>query len=112
MKWQSPLLTILLAILLSTFNLNVFAGEETPQVIIKDFKFIPQEITIKRGQTINWDNREKRQYHSVWFEALGEEEPDYIFPDETYEREFKETGTFPYRCGPHPRMTGTVHVTE
>ena len=112
MKWQSPLMTILLAILLSTFNLNVFAGGETPQVIIKDFKFIPQEITIKRGQTINWDNREKRQYHSVWFEALGEEEPDYIFPDETYEREFKETGTFPYRCGPHPRMTGTVHVTE
>lgn len=112
MKWQSPLLTILLAILLSTFNLNVFAGGEAPQVIIKDFKFIPQKITIKRGQTINWDNREKRQYHSVWFEALGEEEPDYIFPDETYEREFKETGTFPYRCGPHPRMTGTVHVTE
>jgi plastocyanin len=112
MKWQSPLLKISLAILLSTFNLNVFAAGENPQVIIKDFKFIPQEITIRRGQTINWENREKRQYHSVWFEALGEEEPDYFFPDETYEREFKETGTFPYRCGPHPKMTGTVHVTE
>lgn len=108
MKWQSLLLTFTLSI----FSTSTFAGGEKPLVTIKDFKFIPQEITIKRGQTINWENREKRQYHSVWFEALGEEESDYIFPDENYEREFKETGTFPYRCGPHPRMTGTVHVTD
>ena len=25
---------------------------------------------------------------------------------------FDTTGSFPYRCGPHPRMTGTVHVTD
>ena len=109
MKWQS----LLLAITLAAFNSNTFAGGDNPQVIIKDFKFIPQEITIKRGQTLNWENREKRQYHSVWFVALGEEEPeDYLFPDESYEREFKKAGTFPYRCGPHPEMTGTVHVTD
>ena len=108
MKRQS----LLLIFILSAFNPGAYAGGDSPQVIIKDFKFIPQEITIKRGQTINWTNREKRQYHSVCFEALGEEEPDYIFPDESYEREFKQTGIFPYRCGPHPRMTGTVHVTE
>ena len=103
---------LLLIFILSVLNSATFAAENSPQVIIKDFKFIPQEITIKRGQTLSWENREKRQYHSVWFEALGEEEPDYIFPDESYEREFKQTGSFPYRCGPHPKMTGTVHVTE
>ena len=108
MKWQS----LLQIFLLSAFNLATFAGTDNPQVIVKDFKFVPQEITIKRGQTINWLNQEKRQYHSVWFEALGEEEPDYIFPDESYEREFKTTGSFPYRCGPHPRMTGTVIVID
>ncbi len=108
MKWQSLLLTFIL----SAFNPAAFAGTDKPQVIVKDFKFVPQEITIKRGQTINWLNQEKRQYHSVWFEALGEEEPDYIFPDESYDREFKTTGSFPYRCGPHPRMTGTVIVTD
>jgi len=108
MKWQS----LLLAITLSAFNSSAFADAENPLVIIKDFKFIPQEITIKRGQTITWENREKRQYHSVWFEALGEDEPDYFFPDESFERKFEETGSFPYRCGPHPKMTGTVHVIE
>ena len=108
MKWR----LLLLFFTLSAFNSAAFSDTEKPQVIIKDFKFIPQEITIKRGQTLNWENREKRQYHSVWFEASGEEEPDYIFPDEAYQREFKQAGSFPYRCGPHPKMTGTVHVTD
>ncbi|MCW8963861.1 MAG: cupredoxin domain-containing protein [Gammaproteobacteria bacterium] len=104
--------SLLLGLLLMAFNSGVYAGGEKPLVIIKDFKFIPQEITVKRGQVLRWENREKRQYHSVWFEALGEEEPDYFFPDESFEREFKQAGTFPYRCGPHPRMTGTVHVID
>ncbi len=88
-------------------------GDEAKLVVIKDFKFIPQHITIRKGQTITWENREKRQFHSVWFEALGEAEPeDYLFSEDTYERTFSETGTFPYRCGPHPEMTGSVTVTE
>jgi plastocyanin len=102
----------ILFFILSTFAYSTAIADDAPLVTIKDFKFVPQEITIKRGQTLRWENLEKRQYHSVWFEALGEEEPDYFFPDESYEREFKQTGSFPYRCGPHPKMTGTVHVTE
>ena len=108
MKWRVCMLVLFLAV----FDQDAMAGDENNLVIIKDFKFVAQEITIKRGQSVRWENREKRQYHSVWFEALGEEEPDYIFPDESYQREFTETGSFPYRCGPHPEMTGVVHVTD
>jgi len=105
---------------LAVFSFNSLASDKNssgsaPLVIIKKMKFIPQEITIKRGQNIRWENRELRQFHSVWFEALGEEEPDYMFPDDesyVYTREFKKSGTFPYRCGPHPMMTGTVHVVD
>lgn len=79
---------------------------------IKKFKFSPAEITISVGDTIRWTNKEKRQYHSVWFEQLGEPEPDYFFPDEFFEKTFKEIGDFPYRCGPHPRMKGIVHVLQ
>ncbi len=91
-------------------SVGISAGDAL--VIIKDYKFIPRNITIKAGQSLVWENREKRQYHSVWLEALGEEEPeDYLFPEETYERSFSEPGTYPYRCGPHPEMIGTVTVT-
>lgn len=105
---------LLCTLLLGALSLPAYAGgSEQALVTIKDFKFIPQHINIKRGDTLRWENQEKRQYHSVWFEALGEEEPaDYLFPDDSYKREFNETGTFPYRCGPHPKMTGTVKVID
>ena len=109
---QHHLLPIGLLIVL--FSVAARAGEDTELlIVIKDYKFIPQEITIKKGQTLRWENREKRQYHSVWFEALGEEEPeDYLFPEDTHERTFSTPGAYPYRCGPHPEMLGTVTVTE
>ncbi|MCP4472907.1 MAG: plastocyanin [Gammaproteobacteria bacterium] len=88
-------------------------SDDEALVIIKDFKFIPQEITLEAGQTLRWENREKRQYHSVWFQAMGEAEPeDYLFPEDSYERSFDRPGVYPYRCGPHPEMTGTVTVVE
>jgi plastocyanin len=103
-----------IGILLVLFSTGAVAGEDAePLIVIKDYKFHPQEITLKQGQTLRWENREKRQYHSVWFEALGEEEPeDYLFPEDTYDRVFSKPGVYPYRCGPHPEMTGTVTVTE
>ncbi len=108
MKFKPAFVLFILAI----FFRVAIAGDDSNVVTIKDFAFTPQEITIKKGETVRWHNIEKVQYHSVWFEAQGEEAPDYIFPDESYEREFKETGSFPYHCEPHPRMTGTVHVVE
>jgi len=97
---------------LGLFSQGTSADSDVHLVIIKDFKFSPQEVTVKPGDTVRWENHEKRQYHSVWFEALGEEQPDYFFPEEFYERSFDSSGNFPYRCGPHPRMTGMVLVTD
>ena len=109
---RSMLPTIALALALVSPGL-VAGDDDAKIVVIKDFKFVPQHITIRKGQTITWENREKRQFHSVWFEALGEDEPeDYLFSEDTYERTFPEAGKFPYRCGPHPEMTGSVTVTE
>jgi len=101
-------------LLLALCSATASAGNDGEAlVIIQDFKFIPQEITIKPGQTLRWENREKRQYHSVWFQALGEAEPeDYLFPEDSYERSFDKPGIYSYRCGPHPEMIGTVTVAE
>ena len=90
----------------------VLEAADGPRVMIKDYTFIPQHIEIRVGETLVWENAEKRQYHSVWFESLGEEESDYLFPEETWERTFDRPGTFEYRCGPHPEMTGSVTVVE
>ena len=82
-KMKNRLIGFLAPVLLS-LCISTQANAETHVVVIKNFKFIPQHITVKTGDTIRWENQEKRQYHSVWFEALGEPEPDYFFPDESY----------------------------
>lgn len=83
---------------------------ETHTVDIKKFKFTPQQLTIKAGDTVIWKNIEKRQYHNVWFKQLFEEEPEIIFPGENYQLSFDKPGSYPYSCGPHPKMTGIIVV--
>jgi plastocyanin len=103
--------TLILALLLfSPFAQSGGTVQPAVEVEIFKFQFLPQEITVNVGDTVRWTNKEKRQYHSVWFEQSGDPEPDYFFPGETYLRLFDQAGSFPYRCGPHPEMTGIVHV--
>lgn len=103
----------LLFTLLVLFSLgqSALAGE-TALVVAKKFRFHPQEITVKVGTKVRWENHEKRQYHSVWFKASGEESQPYFFPGESVERVFDKAGVFPYVCEPHEKegMTGTVVV--
>jgi len=82
------------------------------EVIVEIYKkkFIPSEIVIEQGDIVIWKNIEKRQYHNVWFKMLQKEEPDYFFPDESYQRRFDQVGDFAYECGPHPKMKGKVIV--
>jgi plastocyanin len=85
---------------------------ETFTVDIFKKQYIPAKITIKQGDTVIWNNIEKRQYHNVWFKGLIKEEPDYLFPDESYQMTFNNTGDFAYECGPHPKMKGLVSVVK
>lgn len=104
--------TNLLAGFILMVSTTMGCASELVDVSIKDFQFLPAQITVKKGTTVRWTNNEKRQYHNVWFEKAGDAEPDYIFPEETYEKSFDAVGTFPYRCGPHPEMVGKVIVAE
>ena len=97
-----------IALTLSSFTLLA----ETHHIEIIKFKFLPSNIIIQAGDTIIWTNKEKRQYHSVWFKTTEPQEPDYFFPDETFQKTFENTGDFSYECGPHPKMKGSVKVIE
>lgn len=91
----------------------LFAGlsnAKEVEVTIYKMKFIPQQVVIAPGDTVTWLNKEKRQYHSVWFKQFSKEEPDYFFPDETFVQHFDKPGSYPYSCAPHPEMTGTIIV--
>ena len=94
--------------------LLVASSVSAKEVIVEIYKkkFIPDQITIAKGDTVIWKNIEKRQYHNVWFKQFYKEEPAYIFPDESYQHTFNHVGEFDYLCGPHPKMTGKVIVNK
>ena len=82
-------------------------GEGEIQIIIENYNFDPQIITVVQGTKIVWYNKddvihtvtsiidvfdldmERREYESVTFNDIG---------------------TFTYLCSPHPYMTGIINV--
>lgn len=86
-------------------------GQQTFEVIVKDYHFQPQEIRIKAGDTVKWINQEKRTSHSVVFPAEQGGESERFFPDESWQKRFDNPGRYTYHCGPHPEMTGAVEVS-
>jgi plastocyanin len=86
------------------------AAEQTADVTIREYRFSPQEVRIKAGDTVKWINREKRTSHSVLFPAENGLESERIFPDESWQRKFMQAGSYSYRCGPHEEMKGIVVV--
>ncbi|MBS4097648.1 MAG: cupredoxin domain-containing protein [Sulfuricella sp.] len=81
------------------------------EVSIEKMSFQPEVVKIHRGDTVNWVNHEKHSNHSVLFEKESLES-ERLFPGESWARTFDKPGSYPYTCGPHPEMTGTVEVTE
>lgn len=86
-------------------------ADEIVGVKIEKMEFVPQNVKIKVGTTVTWINMEKYNNHSVYFQQESLPESDRLFPGETWQRTFDKPGLFPYICGPHPHMTGTVEVT-
>lgn len=91
-----------------------FAGpalaQQTVEVTILGYRFSPQEVRIKAGDTVKWINREKRTSHSVLFPAENGLESERMFPDESWRRKFTQPGSYGYRCGPHEEMKGSIVV--
>ncbi len=100
------------AALFAGVALSPLAGAaETVEIVIRDYKFTPAQLTVKAGTTVQWSNAEKRTTHSVLFTGPGGFETDRMFPGESWQRRFDTPGSFPYSCGPHPEMKGQIDVT-
>lgn len=117
MKYTGKGMLAVLVLLVLAISAPLLAGTPADVVVItiKGFRFEPAEITVTVGTTVRWENHEKRQYHNVYFESLGDKQSDYFFPDETRERTFEKAGTYPYICEPHlgsHKMKGVIHVVE
>lgn len=82
-------------------------------VEIVNFEFTPSTITVKKGTTVTWTNKDQDE-HTV---TPDQESADFqgsgmLDQGETYSFTFMKAGTYTYHCQPHPQMQGRVVVTE
>jgi plastocyanin len=79
-------------------------------VSIIDFGFQPADLTVAAGSTVTWTNTGAATHTVKWSD--GTPESSGLAAGATYDRTFDAAGSYPYVCGIHGSMSGTITVTE
>ena len=80
----------------------------TETVTIKGQQFSPSQVTIAKGDTVEWINKDDHD-HTVQADD-GSFNSGNIRSGQKFEHQFKKSGTFSYSCKYHPREKGTITV--
>jgi plastocyanin len=78
-------------------------------VMIHNFSFMPQSISIPKGTTITWTNMDTAP-HTVTSDT-GAFASGNLQTNDTFRFTFNTPGTFTYHCAIHPHMKATITVT-
>ena len=77
-------------------------------VLIEGTSFTPQTLTVRRGDTIVWTNRDPFP-HTVTARK-GQFDSHLLAEDHSWRYTARTTGEFPYFCTLHQTMTGVLIV--
>mgnify|MGYP001404298828 CR=1 FL=1 len=79
---------------------------KTYNVTIENFAFLPSNLIIKKGETVNWTNLDTapHQIKETSFEG------GVITTGQSYSHTFDSTGSFSYYCNIHTTMKGRIVV--
>jgi len=114
-------ITLAVLVLFLLFSLSCAAQTTAPtttpktnqpqihNVDIKNFGFNPQELRIKRGDTVVWTNRDSVG-HTITSDSGNELGSPQIAQNQEYRHTFTQLGTFNYHCAVHPPMKAKVIV--
>jgi len=80
--------------------------------------FSPNPVNAKVGDTVTWTNKDSTP-HTVTSGSNATPDGRFdssdfrqlLIPEGTFSHTFEEAGEYPYYCGLHPNMLGTVLVT-
>jgi plastocyanin len=95
-------------IVLLLLAVPVIAFADNGHIIVqKGRRFIPAEISIRRGETLTFTN-EDEFIHQIYSDGLFDS--DEKQPGQNLSEEFPRSGTFEVHCHIHPKMKLVVHV--
>jgi len=78
-------------------------------VEIAEFAFGPADAVVPVGTTVTWTNNDGFDHTIVAANDAFPESPS-LGDGATYSFTFTEPGTYPFICGIHPQMRGTIVV--
>ena len=85
------------------------SSSDKSEVTIDNFSFTPPTVTVPVGTTVTWVNHDDVPHNVVSSEGKTLKSP-VLDTDEKFSYTFTKAGNYPYYCGIHPKMTGTVVV--
>jgi plastocyanin len=86
------------------------SGPGADAVTIRDYLYKPASITVPKGTTVTFTNRDSTP-HTATSKDSGAFESGSIDTGKTGTITLEESGTFAYYCLFHPFMKGTIVVT-
>jgi plastocyanin len=99
------LAAVLLAAVLISGCAQTISAQQAYNVEIVNFAFVPAEITINAGDTVNWTNKDTA-VHDVTSSLFDHD----INPGESFSFAFNQTGIYDYHCDIHRSMKGRIIV--
>ena len=87
---------------------GAIAAQEPNEVVIDNFTFGPQELTVAVGTTVKWVNHDDIPHNVVNKDKTFRSKA--LDTDDSYSFTFASAGTYDYFCGLHPHMQGKIVV--
>lgn len=93
-----------------------FAGPSLPAdirsathtVIIEGTRFEPETLSVRRGETVVWINKDPFPHTAT--ALTGGFDSKNIAPNKSWRYKARKSGVFPYYCTLHPTMKATLRV--
>jgi plastocyanin len=101
-RWAFPLAVLALA-----FAAGALAAPAKHTVTIEGVKYDPPTVTVKRGDSVTWINKDPYP-HTVT--ATGAFDSKEIGADRKWTYVARKPGRYDYICTLHPNMKGTLVV--
>lgn len=114
MSWRKIVVCVSAGILLGVLatgggRTKAQAPEKQVTVKIDNFTFLPPELKVPAGTTVEWVNRDDIP-HTVVSDDKSTFRSKALDTDDKYSHTFTKPGTYTYFCSIHPKMTAKVVV--
>jgi plastocyanin len=80
---------------------------QTHTVVIKNFAFVPNRLTISVGDTVVWKNEDSAPHTATAENGFDSKELDM---GQSWSFVAQKKGSYPYTCKYHPYMRGEIVV--